>query len=83
MKYLVVLSFGLKKEDGSEFIDIKDEQPWASVPRGGIKPTSDMLKAEVIRWHKAFGLEGSVPRPSAWKSEKLAEWLKLFDFPSF
>jgi DMSO/TMAO reductase YedYZ molybdopterin-dependent catalytic subunit len=39
MKYLVVLSFGLKKEDGSEFIDNKDEQPWASVPRGEIKPT--------------------------------------------
>jgi hypothetical protein len=40
MKYIVVLLFGLKKEDGSEFIDIKDEQLWASVPRGEIKPTS-------------------------------------------
>ena len=77
IKTLVVLCQGLKKDDGSDFIDIKEEQPWKSVPRGLIKPSAAMLKDEIVRRYEAFGLEGQEnrPHPNAWTLEKLTTWL--------
>lgn len=75
IRTLVVLTQGLKKEDGSDLIDIKDEQPWKSIPKIEIKPTLDMLKEEVKRRHKAFGLPKPEPRPAAWRSSKISKWL--------
>ncbi|KAG7348593.1 hypothetical protein IV203_017298 [Nitzschia inconspicua] len=79
IRTLVVLSHGLKKDDGSDLIDIKNEEPWKSIPRIEIKPTLHMLKAEIKRRHRAFGLPKSEPRPAAWRSSKISKW--LYDHP--
>ena len=75
IKTLVVLCQGLKKDDGSDFIDIKEEQPWKSVPRGLIKPTATMLREEILRRFEAFGLQEHRPQPNAWSLDKLNSWL--------
>jgi hypothetical protein len=59
-----VLSFALEKEDGSEFIDIKDEQPWVSLPRGEIKSTSDTNSASANMVSACNS--NSVPMPVRW-----------------
>ncbi|KAG7363562.1 hypothetical protein IV203_026923 [Nitzschia inconspicua] len=79
IRILVVLSHGLKKDDGSDLIDIKTEEPWKSIPRIEIKPTADMLKAEIKRRHKAFGLPKPEPRPASWRTSKISQW--LYDHP--
>ncbi|KAG7340032.1 hypothetical protein IV203_006436 [Nitzschia inconspicua] len=79
LRSLVVLSHGLKKDDGSDLIDIKNEEPWKSIPRIEIKPTADLLKAEIQRRHQVFGLPKPEPRPASWRSSKISKW--LFDHP--
>jgi hypothetical protein len=64
IRILVVLTQGLKKEDGSDHIDMKKEEPWKSIPKIEIKPTLDMLREEIKRHHNAFGLPKPGPRPA-------------------
>ncbi|KAG7363901.1 hypothetical protein IV203_037103 [Nitzschia inconspicua] len=79
IRSLVVLSHGLKKDDGSDLMDIKNEEPWKSIPRIEIKPTADLFKAEIQRRHRVFGLTKAEPRPASWRSSKISQW--LFEHP--
>jgi hypothetical protein len=55
MKSLAILCEGLKSDDGDDLLDIK-KAPFCSMRRGDIKPSVDMMRAEVFR---RFSLEKS------------------------
>jgi hypothetical protein len=77
MKFLVVLCVGLKDDSGDNLLDI-NQAPFSFLKRTDIKPTAEMLNAEIVRRHKLTHSGGPFvgPRPKHWGMETLRKWLR-------
>ena len=73
---LVLFSIGLKASDDSEehLINL-DEEPWKNQASHSIKPSTKMMKEEVVRRSKNQAILPT-PKPAYWAANKLQEWLE-------
>lgn len=73
---LVLFTIGLKASDDSEdnLINL-DEEPWKSQASRSIKPSTKMMKEEVVRRSKNQAILPT-PKPAYWAANKLQEWLE-------
>ena len=76
VKCLVLLTRGIKEEDGlAQMLDI-GVYPWTTVkPITSIKPNSKDLRGEIERRWNTIGKNGVKPRPNQWTNARLYEWL--------
>jgi hypothetical protein len=73
---LVLFAIGLKlSDDSDENLINLDEEPWKSQASRSIKPSTKMMKEEVVRRSKNQAILPT-PKPAYWAANKLQEWLE-------
>ena len=79
---IVVLSVGLKKNEGADLIDL-DSDPWKSIPVATTKPQKEDYAEEILRRYVAEDLANRVGlkrshKPRVWDKSKMLKWLQEY-----
>lgn len=81
---LVMLSIGMKDENGKTILDVNDD-PWKSLQSSRrnrkkqkqIKPSLDIMRKHIIwRWVNVCKSTPPMPRPRQWPQRQVVEWLE-------